>query len=196
MKHSSHEMQNAAATSSSRLTVSNLRSNSNLAKFDKGCFVDAYVQSQRTYRKTFELEGRAVCATWGKENGDGVCTDQIAPNIPGCGFTTPILKPRVPEDTSLHDEDIPRDPPAFFSNKKDTLKSESQARQSCRRPTNTTRSVTKQYNTSGSRKGTLDDFLNVSFSLCPILLTRSNTLQSSQNGVSGAAPRRPLLILT
>lgn len=129
---------------------------SNLAKFDKARLIETYLQSQRAYRKEFELEGKDARAMWDKENGGDAHKDQTASSIQECVFATPILKPRVPETTRVGKERSLRSPTS--PNNKNARRTERQASvTSGRRAVKTGRLSKKQHNPPASRKDASGD---------------------------------------
>ena len=159
MKHlPPHEVRGAAVVPSGRLTTSNLRvgMDSDLTKFDKARLIETYLQSQRAYRKEFELEGKDARAMWDKENGGDIYKDQTAPSLQEGVFATPILKPRVPEKTrGLKERNQLRSPSS--PNKKGSRRAERQASEtSRRRAVKTGRPSKEQHNPSIFRKDASD----------------------------------------
>ncbi|KAI0773474.1 hypothetical protein BC629DRAFT_1736611 [Irpex lacteus] len=115
MKDTSKQPQTTSAT----LTTTNLESISDRAEFDKAQFIETYVRTQRTYRKSYEEEGRA---DWGKEGDEGVRKEQTLRVSERTGFGTPILKARAPEKIDASKERPPQRSPVLSGKKKDARK--------------------------------------------------------------------------
>lgn len=115
MKDTSKQPQTTSAT----LTTTNLKSISDRAQFDKAQFIETYVRTQRTYRKSYEEEGRA---DWGKEGDEGVRKEQTPRVSEQTGFGTPILKARAPEKIDASKERPPQRSPVLSGKKKDARK--------------------------------------------------------------------------
>lgn len=89
---------------------------SSLPKLDKSAYIQSYLQVQQKHAAAFADEGRAHIRTW---------TSPTTPptKLPhDYGFGTPVLKPRVPQDTINDDckENVPvKKPKLEATNTKD-----------------------------------------------------------------------------
>lgn len=88
--------QDTVRTTGSLLTASNLQHAMSLTKVDKAQLIKSYLQSQRVYRSFFKAEGEQDCAKWERQI-DESHGDTILDKVQEAVFTTPVLKPRVPE---------------------------------------------------------------------------------------------------
>ncbi len=156
MKDTSKQPQTTSAT----LTTTNLESISDRAEFDKAQFIETYVRTQRTYRKSYEEEGRA---DWGKEGDEGVRKEQTLRVSERTGFGTPILKARAPEKIDASKERPPQRSPVLSGKKKDARKKgEENLKTQRTQPRHTSTSDKKLPPArQNSRKVTLDDFVAV-----------------------------------
>ncbi|TDL29352.1 hypothetical protein BD410DRAFT_18184 [Rickenella mellea] len=74
-----------------------------LQKLDRNEYIRSFILSQKPYQSDHANEGRKVAALWDTTVDDQSCenllqrgsSNKTAPGISGCGFSSPVLRPRV-----------------------------------------------------------------------------------------------------
>lgn len=101
------------------------RNLSSLSKVDKNEFVASYLKEQRAHAKAYASKGRADSSMWYHRPSDEREGSDI---VRLCGFGTPVLKPRVPQNSTREASPKHVEPPEFTSNSDQPRRTEASPR--------------------------------------------------------------------